>query len=268
MSKKDGFSTNAETLADFRDISQQVFARAYEQELGEDMHPGFEDKPLTSLYLTIEGGVQEPVLGMVTTIIEKMTAQPINEGITNRIDSHPYMTHLPEDVKERYTKIGEGLSAVALSKGLSIISVLPMEAVNSNYAAYMSDDTIQTAGVFMEKPDRMRITAAKYFAQTALRYVQSDEFASMDADDTEFSHFFGLDMEPNLPLNGHEHRVFLIEYRREMIRQHNRAQAYLQNRTESENDEALAEMLEKHLVDCANAVERADRILMHRNDYE
>jgi hypothetical protein len=267
MSKKDGFSTNAETLADFRGISWQVFIEAYEQELGENMHPGYEDKPLTSLYITLDGGTREPVLGLTTVIDEKMTVQPINEDIVDRLNAHPYMNHLPDDVKERFGKIGAGLSAVALSKGLSIASVVPMEAVTSNYAAYMSDGTLQLAGVFMEKPNRMRITSAKYFALEALQYVRSDRFSSQE-DDAGMSHFFGLDMEPTLPLNGFERREFLIAHRREMIRQYNRVHVYLQNQTEADEHPEVTEMMEKYLVICADVVKRVNEILECRNDYE
>jgi len=278
MARKDGFSTNAETLADFRDLSRQVFVAAYEREIGENMHPGFQDKPLTSLYLSVTSDTREPELGVISMTNERMVVQPIDGTIVDRLDAHPYYQNLPDDVKERYGKIGAGLSAVALSKELVIANILPMEAVDATYATYMSDDTIRTAGIFMEKPDKMRITAAKCFAAEVLKYVQSDSFVGQEASEESveqpsgMSHVFWLDMEPDLPLNGFEDRGFLTIYRREMVRRYNSVNADLQkliNKNKIDDDDReMMEQMSDFMETYKMAVVRADRILMSRNDYE
>jgi hypothetical protein len=272
MSSKERFSTNAEMLADFRATSQQVFVEAYEREMGENMQPGLVDKPLTALYLNIARDPQELRLGITSVTSERMTIQPINEGIMKRLDAHPHFHKLPQDIKERYEKIGTYLSSVALSKSLDIISVLPMEGIDSTHSTYLSDDSVRTVGVFTEKPDKIAIVAAKYFAIEALRYVHSDAFDGQgESDDeapTSLKHRFALDMEPDLPLNGYEDREFLIAYRRAVIYQHNKAQVFLTYQIDGEKKDEFFETINTFLSICVQAVKRVDTILACRNDYE
>ncbi len=264
MSRKDGLPTNAEILADFRCASRQVFVQAYDRQFsGEKLHPGFEDKPLSSLYLTVGDTGQEPQLGRVSVLAELLSIQSIDKRIGPMIEAHPTLSQLPPDVKDRYRKLGADTTEIALTKGLSIASVLPMEAVNANYYAHLSDGKEVNIGVFEKRQTKMNLIAAKYFANEALVYVRSDDF---DDPDSEFIHDFGLEISVDLPLNGHEPLQFLIEFRRRMVNEYNRWYQTSLVQVPDPEIQMTVNQIKAYVSKCAKAAEQAQVFIDRRND--
>ncbi len=263
----DGFSTKAEILADFRCASRQIFVEAFADE--ENLPAGFEGKPLSSLCLVAGTATQQPTLGRVTMLTEMLIVQPIDKRISSTLDVHPSFSKLPLDVKERYGKIGVGMGEIALSKGLAIDPVLPMEAINATYMARLSDDSRVMVGVFDKPGPRMPLVTAKYFAEEALEFVRlNPSIQDEDTQNRRLHYEFDFEITPDLPLNGYETREFLLEYRRALVNEYNRWWPGVQAEPQTEEDRLIIDAIKSHMNDCAKAVEAAERILEQRNDYK
>jgi hypothetical protein len=244
MPRRDGFPTNRELQIDFTSAAHGVFVAAAERGLESkiDLYPAFEDKPLDHLYLSIVRNNEVPEGSPQAVHAEQLYITPLHEvtAADLRYDvGENGIGHLGNELfRDASDEVVEHYRALASIIGETLITnelrfgQIPVNGIEAEWTAKIGAKGWRTrhAGTFKERPSKQSLVSAKFFAEEAAVYVQSEDFDKSTAirladyayghtdknPNYQFKHAFGFEMTTRLPLNGHEPRSFLNAYARNM----------------------------------------------------
>lgn len=304
MPRHDSFDTNREIQVDFTNIAHGVFVAAAERQLEAKITPAYEDKPLDHLFLHFRK-IGAPITEMRKNTItgeeyptayrnrEELKIRPLTESkarslhysVHGRTRKNPReVNELFQDgdeyILEHYMQLAKVIGATAITDSLRF-SQLPPNAIDASWD-FRGKGRDRHADTFMERPSKQSLVSAKFFAEEALAYIQSDSFDQQNdplgsivksavneiarrESDLEIpiaiEHTFGLDFTPDLPLNGHESQRFLTNYRNEMAATAARIGERLEKLRRIGAPEEMLESLVSHLDTCEHAKKRAEKFL-------
>jgi hypothetical protein len=216
MPRRDGFPTNPEMVADFNTIAHQAYIDEFNRIAEHGLPDSFQDKPLDLMYLKARRSVPlvSRIPGAVTD--EKLHIRPLTE------DHADYLSDLvsrgsreiSNDDLDRYHAIARDIGGTTLHNGLDIASVVPVEGAVADYTAYYPNGKTRHISTFKERPSKASIVAGKYFAGETVQAINAP--LGGDSKPNGVRHFLTFPKSPNLPLNGHESKVFLNSYANDM----------------------------------------------------
>jgi hypothetical protein len=227
MPRRDGLPTNEEMLADFNAASHQVFIHACQMDLQYPLPPAYEDKRLTDIRLNVMRAG-----GRLTTqavMAETLTVTALTPHVASYLGEHLRYRDYPQDVLDHYTLVATKLTDTHIRPGLDIRKVLPPEGIHAGYEAVLPDGHSRHISTFKEKPAKQSIAAGTFMAREVLDHltagygVQGSTLELLAAviqpgSGPVFARRFSLIISPDLPLNGHEPREFLLNFYEEMSR--------------------------------------------------
>lgn len=227
MPRRDGFPTNPEMLADFTELSRQLFVEAFANEAEDGLHPAYDGKPISMLTLTV------PTLyspkSETRFVSERLVIEPLNEQHISMIE---FGEHAPDsDIlkvrRQKATAIGE----TALHPGVVIGDILSPGSIVADYTVEFTSGMIKQVDTLTDRPAKMTIAGALGAAREGLAYVRSGDGDDRPSVLMELIRYanrrskyndrplpkhtwaqFDLQMHPDLPLNGQENIGFIRRY--------------------------------------------------------
>lgn len=226
MPRRDGLPTNNELLADFNATAHGIFLQAYEADLADPLPPAYEGKSLAHIRLGIIGVCGAG--GPQALVAEEMRIRALSVDMAQSLDTNLRFRNYPPDVLERYKDLAEHLEGVTIIPGLPIRNVLPVEGTDATYVATLVNGRMRHVDTFKEKPTKQTIVTAQFFAEEVHESLRAGQ-ESMPSFDEAIAHVtsseekpfiarkFSFDITPDLALNGHEPRDFLMRFYEDML---------------------------------------------------
>jgi hypothetical protein len=223
MTREDGFSTNPEMLADYSEVSRQLYIGAYNALAGQEIEPGLAGKPIQFLRLYVNHVFDPAVHSLPKGIFnEELAIKPKTElFVGSALPGRPEYEEAPEDIQDYRRSLYKRVMDTAISPGLNIEDVIVPGTIFAAYVAYTKKgDVAHTLFPEAGKPVKARISAATYLAEQALDYVMangvehdwqiSEKYPTEDEESLNVK--FELMIDAELPLNGNEPVSFLLQY--------------------------------------------------------
>jgi len=214
-------------LADFTELSRQLFVEAFADETEAGLHPAYEGKPVSMLTLTV------PTLyspkSETRLMSERLIIEPLNE---QHISMMEFGERPPDkDILALRSQKARTIGETVLHPGIVIGDVLSPGCIVADYTAEFTSGAIKQVDTLTDRPAKMTIAGALSAAEEGLRYVRSGDDddrprvlmeimrqanrRSKYSDRLLPKHTwvqFDLQMHPDLPLNGNENIGFLRRY--------------------------------------------------------
>jgi hypothetical protein len=215
-------------LADFTELSRQLFVEAFSKETEDGFHAAYEGKPLSMLTLTV------PTLyspkSETRLVSERLIIEPLNE---QHISMMEFCERPPDgDILTLRSQKATAIGNTALHPGIVIGDVLHPGSIVADYEVSFTSGRVKQVDTLTDRPAKMTIAGALSAAEEGLKYVRSggsdDDRPSVlmelirlanrrskysDRPLPKHTWFqFDLQMHPDLPLNGEENVGFLRRY--------------------------------------------------------
>lgn len=273
MPRRDGFPTNREMVIDFNTTAREAYVTAFERAIEVVIPPAFEEKPLKFIHLSFDKKYSGTSSEQHVVSQERLYVQPLTTEDADIIDEFEQYASVDESVIEHYRQVAGKIGEATIKPGVHIRPIVPAEGIQADYNAYLHNyDVIRHVSIFHERPAKQTIAAAKYFAEEALDYVQSDEFIKPKyAKRVErelgqhvepiIEHAFTFSMVPDLPLNGKESRQFLASYHQIMITRAHTSRDRLADMQRLDAPPVIISSIRKRLSELESARLKAEKFL-------
>jgi len=270
MPRRDGFPTNVEMLADFTETARQFFVATFNTAAEAGFHPGFIDKPLSSIYASddhLMDTVLEDVPGSIG--LESLIVGPLGkDDVKEPLPGASWFEEPPADLIAYRTALRGPISEARVTNGLDITDIVVPGTVSASYFAYDQELNLRRSTFSSDdRPSKSNIAARKFLADEALKHIIAqgqvmtflDEAlehralvkmlqASAAHDISLLQHdiALGITMDVDLPLNGHEPPEFLMRFCEAMMIGVERTQRRIEELNDPEQLAHLGEEAREH----------------------
>lgn len=284
MPRKDGLPTNRELQMDFTASARDVFVATFERSLESkiSLNPAYEDKPLSHLFVTFRQKHRTNPSTPTQIYRESLRIAPLQVLTAVGLEQGPYgqgnelFRGADNSVIEFYRKTADAIADTAITDSFQF-GQLTSTAIEANWTADRDPygSKVYHAGTFRERPRKMSLVSAKIFAEGARAYVDSDDFDKpLDVRGADYilglretnplfdiDHFIGLNIDTNLPLNGHESQRFIQTYLEQMTTNATKVEAQVDRLTNLGAPDVILNERKEYLARLKKAEAMAKKLL-------
>jgi len=242
MPRRDGLPTNVEMLADFTETARQFFVATFNTAAEAGLHPGFIDKPLSSIYASddhVMDAILEDVPGSIG--LESLEVGLLGkDDVKEPLPGASWFEKPPDDLIQYRADLRRPISETMVTNGLDITDIVVPGTVSANYYAYDQELNLKRSTYSSDdRPSKANIVAGQFLADEALKHIiaQGQVMTFLD-EELEYRPLtkmlqasalhdisllqhdiaLGIAISVDLPLNGHEPPEFLMRFCEAMMR--------------------------------------------------